>query len=133
MIKLVSILSAFLILIQSLNLGFREIAQLDEFLEHAAFHEAQYGDDLLVFISKHYGELKEDHNKNHQEEKDDHEQLPFEHNSCTHNAINAFVLVSNVGPKQKTEVLSDNTDSFYYIQRDFFCYQSEIFQPPKHA
>ena len=133
MIKLVSILSAFLILIQSFNVGFREIAQLDEFLEHASFHKAQYGDNLLVFISKHYGELKADHNEKHQEEKDDHEQLPFEHNSSTHHSVNAFVLVATMQPKEKTEVLSDNKGIFYYIQRDFSCYQSEIFQPPKYT
>ena len=133
MIKLVSILSAFLILIQSFNVGFREIAQLDEFLEHASFHKAQYGDNLLVFISKHYGELKADHNEKHQEEKDDHEQLPFEHNSCTHHSVNAFVLVSAMHPKEKAEVLSDNKVNFYYIQREFSCYQSEIFKPPKRT
>ncbi len=52
--------------------------QLDELIEHAQFHKQEYGDTFFVFPSKHYGELKAEHSKNHQEEQKDHEQLPFQ-------------------------------------------------------
>ncbi len=65
-------------MIQSFGLCFDDMVQIDEFIEHAQFHSEAYGDNVIVFISKHYGELKADHEKDHQEEKEDHEKLPFQ-------------------------------------------------------
>lgn len=133
MTKLLSILAALLILIQSFNISFGDIVQLDELLEHAAFHKAQYGDNILVFISKHYGELKEDHHKNHKEEHEEHKNLPFQHNSCTHLVVNALVLFPNIITREKIEVHSKEGASFYYLQSDSSGHQSGVFQPPRHA
>ena len=66
MIKLFSISLSFLILLQSFGISFNDLSQIDEFIEHAQFHSEQYGDNVFVFISKHYGELKTDHDKEHQ-------------------------------------------------------------------
>ncbi|WP_297764437.1 hypothetical protein [uncultured Muriicola sp.] len=133
MTKLLSILAALLILIQSFNISYGDIAQLDELLEHAAFHKKQYGDNLFVFISKHYGELKEDHHKKHAEEHEEHENLPFQHNSCTHHIVNALVLFPNSITREKYEVNSRQGDDFYYLQSDSSGHQSGVFQPPRHA
>ncbi len=133
MIKLLSILAALLILIQSFNISFGDIVQLDELLEHAAFHKDQYGDNFFVFISKHYGELKEDHHKNHKEEHEEHENLPFQHNSCTHQVVNAFVLFPNTISREKIEVYSKEGDCFFYLQSDSSGHQSSVFQPPRYA
>ena len=133
MTKLVSILAALLILFQNFNLNFGDLVQLDDFLEHAAFHKKQYGDNLFVFISKHYGDLKNDHNKNHKEEHEEHENLPFQHASCTHHTVNALVLFPDILSKQKIEIRTGNSDCFFYLQSDSSGYQSGVFQPPRRV
>lgn len=133
MTKLVSILAALLILFQSFNISFGDIAQLDELLEHAAFHKAEYGDNIFLFISKHYGELKADHNKKHQEEKEDHEKLPFENQSSSQHILNAFVLFETFTPRHKIEVIQNKSIHFFYLQGDYSSYESGIFQPPRNA
>ena len=131
--KLLSVLSAFLILFQSLNISLGELAQVDEFLEHASFHKDEYGDSLWVFISKHYGELKADHQKNHQEEQSEHEKLPFQHQSCTHQIANVFVLCNLPSEREKIEVAPEKEGNFYYLQSDYSGFMAGIFQPPKNA
>ncbi|NER09729.1 hypothetical protein SAMN06265375_101755 [Muriicola jejuensis] len=131
--KLLSTLSAILILFQSLNISLGELSRLDEFLEHASFHKEQYGDNLFVFISKHYGELKAEHEKNHQEEQGDHEKLPFQQQCCTHHAANAYVLFSSAQDKQKVDTEPEKGEAFYYLQTDYSGFRSGIFQPPKKA
>ncbi len=81
MSKLLSISLTLSILFQSIGFCPNDMVKIDEFIEHAQFHSEQYGDNILVFIAKHYGELKATHEKEHQEEKKDHEQLPFQHQS----------------------------------------------------
>ena len=78
--KLFSIFFSFLMLFQSVNINVCDISQIDEFIEHAQFHKEKYGDNFFVFISKHYGNLSVEHSKKHQEEKKEHENLPFNHN-----------------------------------------------------
>ncbi|NNJ88214.1 MAG: hypothetical protein HKP53_02320 [Eudoraea sp.] len=133
MTKLLSILASLLILIQSFNISFGDIIQLDELLEHATFHKEQYGDNLFVFISKHYGELKEDHHNNHEEEHEEHENLPFQNNTCTHHLVNALVLFPNVISRERTELSSKKRNGFYYLISDSAGHQSGIFQPPRHV
>ena len=113
MSKLSAILLSSLILIQSINFSFDDVLQLDELIEHAQFHKQEYGDNFVVFLSKHYGELKAEHNEKHQEEQKDHEKLPFQ---CQSHVLTttAYVLLDN---EHDTEVeLSDSSESnFHYI------------------
>lgn len=131
--KFLSVLSAFLILFQSLNISLGDLARIDEFLEHANFHEKEYGDSLLVFISKHYGELKAEHQEQHQEEQEQHQKLPFQNQSCTHHTVNAFVLVTPVTPREKFEASQEEGADFYYPQKDCQGFRSGVFQPPKYS
>lgn len=132
MFKLISITVSLLILVQSFNIHFSDIIELDELVEHAKFHSEEYGDNFFVFISKHYGELKAEHNKKHQEEKEDHEQLPFQH-QCQTASLSAFVL--NKVANYPLEVdLDDDLDSNYYYQNSYHSLaQEELFQPPQQA
>ena len=131
MTKFLSIFISFLILFQSLNINLDEYTQIDEFIEHAFYHAEEYGDDLFVFISKHYGELKEDHNKNNDEEKRDHEQLPFNH-QCSPNFISVFIL--EVAPLPVLGIDEINSQSnFLYKEINSFFEKSNVFQPPKIA
>ncbi len=129
--KPLSVLSAFLILFQSLNISLGDLTRVDEFLEHASYHKEQYGDSLLVFISKHYGELKADHEKQHQEEQQEHENLPFQHQSCSHHVVNAYFLFTTATEKQKADLETHKGATFYYLQSDHPGFRTGIFQPPK--
>lgn len=134
MSKLVSISISFVILIQSFGISLYDLAQLDTFFEHAQFHSEQYGDNVFVFISKHYGELKTNHEKEHQEEKENHEQLPFNHHNCSHiSSITDFVLIT-YREGLKTTRFSEQTETNFYYQASSSSQHSEgLFQPPQYS
>jgi len=129
--KAFSIILSFIFLFQSAGLKMNDIIQLDEFIEHAQFHNEQYGDNILVFISKHYGELKSDHNKEHQEEKPEHEQLPFQHNMYVSSI--AFLSVFPHKLDLNTPDFSDfKSHNFIYQESSSMLYSEGLFQPPRY-
>ena len=130
MTKLFSIVMSGLILIQSFDIAFNDIAQLDELMEHADFHAEKYGDNILVFISKHYGELKEQHNKDHQEEKKEHEKLPFQ-NHCNCSSITAIVLSTNLSDLNSPQTLEVAEANFHYLTPTSSLHAKGLFQPPQ--
>jgi hypothetical protein len=132
MSKLFSITLSILLLFQSFNLDMVDVAQLDGFLTHAEFHKEKYGDNLYVFISKHYGELKAQHDLEHREEHKDHEELPFNHQTCSHFST-AFVLGETDFMVPKTPQVADSTPNFFYQESYCPIENSDIFQPPKKA
>ncbi len=132
MIKLFSIATSCLILIQSLNIDINDIVQLDELIEHSNFHSEAYGDSFFSFIGKHYGELKQEHSKQHQEEKKEHEQLPFSHKSCAHASIDS-VLIQTTFQLLKSEPITTNRSNFYYEELNSLFEKSSLFQPPQLA
>ncbi|MDN3664113.1 hypothetical protein QWY92_01615 [Algibacter miyuki] len=128
--KLFSITLSFIILMQSFGASISDIAQIDEFIEHAQFHSQQYGDNVFVFISKHYGKLKLNHDKEHQEEKEDHEHLPFHHQSHA-SLVLAFVLNTDKSELNTVEFLESNTHKFYYQAPSSSLHLEGLFQPPR--
>jgi hypothetical protein len=133
MLRLISILLAPLLMLQSLRISFSDLVQLDELLEHARYHEEQFGDNFITFLSKHYGSLKEDHAKKHGEEKPQHEQLPFQQHS--HLAGIQIVMLRQTGLDlifPADDVVSGKPH-FYYFLADATGFKSGIFQPPKQA
>ena len=132
MIKFFSILTSYLILIQSLNIDFKDIVQLDELIEHSKFHSETYGDNFFSFIAKHYGELKQEHNQQHEEEEKEHEQLPFNHQSCAHASV-ASVLIQSSIQLIKSEPVTTNRSNFYYQELHSLFEKPSIFQPPQLA
>lgn len=130
MFKLFSITLSLIILIQSFGLCFDDLVQIDEFIEHAQFHSEQYGDNVIVFISKHYGELKADHDKEHQEEKEDHEKLPFQHQS--HISLIAVATLNTIKKEFKTPNFYEfNTHNFHYQASSSSLHLEGLFQPPR--
>lgn len=117
---------------QSMGFQFMDIAKFDDLIEHAQFHNEQYGDSMFVFISKHYGELKAEHQEKHQEEEKEHEKLPFNHSSCAHATHTiAFVLESfrnNILNPDFSESIEAN---FYYHTHNSTHYNKGLFQPPR--
>lgn len=132
MFKLTSIAVSLLILVQSFNVHIDDIIELDELIEHAQFHSDEYGDNFLVFISKHYGELKAEHSQKHQEEQEDHDQLPFQH-QCQTALLSVFVV--NQTSDYPLEIdLVVNRDSNYFYQASYHSLVQEgLFQPPRQA
>ncbi len=132
MTRLVSIALSLTVLFQGLHLSLSDVVQLDELLEHARYHEQQFGDDFLTFLSKHYGEQKEDHSRQHSEEKEQHEQLPFQHSPQLCGSY-TFILKQSV---PELDVLPENREGkavFYYLPLGSASYESGIFQPPRRA
>jgi hypothetical protein len=132
MTKLFSIATALLILFQSFNVHFDDITELDELIEHAQFHAEQYGDNFFVFVSKHYGELKAEHNQQHQEEKEQHEQLPFQ-NQTQSASLYAFVLNTPVETTSMPEIGVYGSANYFYQASYHSLTQERPFQPPRQA
>ncbi|MFK7811012.1 MAG: hypothetical protein AB8B59_00870 [Maribacter sp.] len=132
MVKIISLATSLLILIQSFNVHFSDIVELDELIEHAQFHSEEYGDNFFVFISKHYGELKAEHSKKHQEEKEDHEQLPFQNQYQTA-SLSAFVLNKTTDYPLEMDVFANHESNYFYQISYHSLTQEDLFQPPRQA
>jgi hypothetical protein len=132
MTKLVSIATSLLILFQSFNIHINDLVELDELIEHAQFHAEEYGDDFLVFLSKHYGELKAEHNQKHQEEQKEHEKLPFQQH-CHSLSLSAFVINNLAFYTSHVEIATRNTGNFFYTNFYSPVLGDGLFQPPRYA
>jgi len=132
MIKITSIAISALILVQSFNVHLNDIIELDELIEHAQFHAEEHGDNFIVFISKHYGELKAEHSQKHQEEQEEHEQLPFQHQGQTA-TLSAFVLHQTMLYPVEIDLVI-HLDSNYFYQASYHSLAQEgLFQPPRQV
>lgn len=132
MSKVISISISFLILLQSFGLHTDDIAQIDNFIEHAKFHSEQYGDNVLVFISKHYGELKAEHDREHQEEKEEHEQLPFQHH-CHLTSVVVYTP-NSFNPELGSPLFSEsNSSNFHYQAPSSSLHAMGLLQPPRQS
>lgn len=130
--KIITIALSFFVLLQSLGIGLCDVSQIDEFFEHAQYHSEQYGDNVIVFISKHYGELKASHEKDHQEEKEDHEQLPFQHHSHF-SSVAAIVLNKQADGLRTIEVSESRLHNFFYQAPSSSLHSEGILQPPRYS
>ncbi len=132
MSKFFSILFSTVILLQSFGMQADDLVQIDEFITHAQFHSDQYGDNVLVFISKHYGELKAAHDQEHQEEREDHEKLPFQNQSHTL-SVTDFTLNSVVPELNALDLPEFRTFNFQYTAPLSSLHLEGILQPPRHS
>lgn len=57
-----------------------ELGKLDNLIEHARLHAEEYGDSIISFLAKHYGNQKEAHASEHEE----HDKLPLHHLQTMH-------------------------------------------------
>jgi len=128
--KLFSIVLSSFIMLQSFGVHYDDVIQLDELIEHAQFHSEQYGDNIVVFLSKHYGELKADHQRDHQEEKKDHEKLPFNHSS-SHTCVADVIIDTYKSELNNIEFLDYKPSNFYYQAPSSSLHSQGILQPPR--
>lgn len=109
----------------------RDIINIGNLVEHARFHVDTYGDNFEIFLSKHFGELQEEHNSEYQKENE-HEKLPFSHHSNLHYLIELVLLPSDFS-SLKVVSGSDSSSNFYYTETYSSIRESKIFQPPRPA
>ena len=131
--KIVIIGTAMLILLQSINLHLKDLVELGELVEHYQFHNDEYGDNFMVFVSKHYGELKASHSQKHQEEQKDHEKLPFQNQQAPSAQPLVFVLVGDSFISSNSEIPLASKGNFHYQISYSHIWGDDPFQPPKHA
>jgi len=117
-----------LLLLQSLHITMGDVLHIQDFIEHAQFHKENYGDNLLSFISKHYGQEKKEH---HQNENHDHDKLPFSGCSTVHVPI--ALLGQLFIPELQRFDNFEKQDNFSYQLRYTSPTILDIFQPPKSA
>ncbi|MEY8781305.1 hypothetical protein AB9K32_12820 [Allomuricauda sp. XS_ASV26] len=130
--KLISIGVSLLILLQGANIHLKDLVELGDLVEHYQFHNKEYGDSFMVFVSKHYGELKASHSEKHKEEQKDHEKLPFQHQS--HCSIqHVFVVDSDNYITSDSEIPLVAKGNFHYQISYFLVWEDGPFQPPRHT
>ena len=130
--SLFAISFSLLIVFQSVGFGMQDIFMLGRLVQHAEYHSENYGDDYLTFFEKHYGTLKAEHQKNHNEEEQEHQELPFQHTSCNH-LVAELILVTFEIPFLKPVISSQTASNFHYQNLYSSLEKSSIFQPPKFA
>jgi len=99
-------------------------------VEHAKFHQETYGDDIMTFVSKHYGELMQSHQAEQGQEREDHEKLPFKQLT---NFSSSLILVI---PLESFEwlnplVLNTTLHSFYYKNLETSFFTDRQLRPPR--
>lgn len=132
MARMLSLLLSALLLVQSAYPDMDDVLQLNDLMEHASFHSEKYGDSFVTFLSKHYGALEQDHRQTHQEERSQHEELPFNHHACNHQVL-VFVLTGKPLPSLRSVTRVAAPSDFFYQDSFSSFEQFEIFQPPRSA
>ena len=129
---LFSISLSFIILFQSFGIGLVDITEITEFVNHAKYHSERFGDNFFVFVSKHYGELKADHDRDHKEEKKEHERLPFQHFSHVSSTI---AIIINIKKEEfKTlEFPEFRKHVSHYKAPSSSIHLKGLFQPPRFS
>ena len=126
--NLIAISYSFLILVQSFNFSFEDISKLSTLFEHAEFHQKTYGDSFSDFIAEHYGDAKFQHENNHEE----HEDLPFKHHqTCSHTNVSFTLPTLNFSLEYQPFV--EIPCNFFYKESKSLFEKPSVFQPPKSA
>ncbi|MFB9055695.1 hypothetical protein ACFFU9_02980 [Mariniflexile ostreae] len=127
---LTTILLSCLVLFQSAGISISDTFKLIDLVEHTKYHSQEYGDDCFTFFEKHYGALKTSHQKNHKEEKSQHERLPFQHINANHSSFE--VVVMSYEFYLDTPILTLISNSHFYYQNLYsYLKRPSVFQPPQ--
>ena len=123
--RIISILLVGLLLIQSSNISMYDIMLVNNLFKHAEFHQKNYGDNFLEFLSEHYGEKKQVHKDENQE----HPKIPFSDQQNYSDTVITIHITSIYRINGKTS----NSTSPNYIYKELVSNfeKSTIFQPPR--
>lgn len=123
--RIISILLISLILVQTSNANTGDILQVKNLYQHAKFHQEAYGDSFFDFLSEHYGNQMQQHQDEHQ----DHKNLPLKHQ---HNSIDISVTVvptSNCTIEDQPFI--EIPLIFFYSESTSIFERKVLFQPPQ--
>lgn len=126
----VAISLSMLVFFQSAGLDMVDIFLFGRFVKHVEYHSENYDDDFFTFFEKHYGALKTEHQKNHQDEEQEHQKLPFQHISSSH-WLTEVILGDSESPSLKPTLPSHIISNFHYQNLYYSLEKPSVFQPPK--
>ena len=129
--KIVVTYLASLLLFQGVFLNTDILFEVDELLEDYQLHKVKYGDNLTTFISKHFGELKESHKNQHQEEHQQHKH-PTQDKIGNSNQVDFTVNHIRFLIKNIIEV-NNLKSNFHYTDLFSSFEKQKIFQPPRFS
>ena len=128
-LKVSSLVLSVFLLLQSINIHFKDVVNLDALMEHIEFHQSEYGDSLFSFFSKHYGNKMSEHQE-HKEQKDGgHHKLPFKHTVCSD--AGQFFLVNLPDVKLINSSGFKHQQPTFYYNNYSYLENSDIFEPPR--
>jgi len=120
----------FLILFQGVFIKTDILFEINELVEDYQLHKAKYGDNLTTFFSKHFGDLKEAHKEQHQQ---DHKKHKHPANDFNNNIQVDYAFYNLKTALQKNiEIINNQSNSFYLNGFSTF-EKPTIFQPPRLA
>lgn len=129
--KIISMVMSVFILAQSFNIHLVDLLQVDDLLEHMELHKETYGDNLISFVSKHYGWEMDNHQRETENDKE-HGKLPF-HRSMTCDSFQVFIVNTDALALDHTPRPTQRKSNFYYNNFYSFLENKDIFQPPRLA
>ena len=129
MSKVIAISYAFLILVQSFNVNFEDISKIKTLLEHADYHQKNYGDSFLEFIEEHYGDEFYQHDVKHKE----HDNLPFKDGQQLASQTNITFTINLVNYNIQYSSFIEIPVNFIYKESHSVFEKRSVFQPPKFA
>ena len=130
--RLLSFILSVLILFQSMSFTVQQMAQIDDLIEHARLHKTEYGDSFFVFLSKHYGQLKTQHESDQKDKDHDHEQLPFNCQSQILTSVVFFDYKTSECQENEVDVLKIK-EQFFYLSPVSDFLKEGLLQPPRSA
>lgn len=128
--SIIVILLSILVLIQSAGIGVADVFLCGRFVKHVEYHSENYGDDFFTFFEKHYGVLKAEHQKMHNEEMPGHQRMPFQHTAMNH-LLSEMIVFSYDISIYKVGDFPPSLSNFHYQNLYSSLEKSSIFQPPK--
>lgn len=131
MTKIFTIFLVTIMIGKTFNIHFNDFIKISELVEHAEFHAKEYGDDFSDFLSKHYGDLKQKHQKQHEQEE--HHHLPFDHHDCKTNTLASVYLIKKELLITSNKLYVNKVMNFSYNDLFSNFEKQEIFQPPQVA
>ena len=129
--KIIVTYLASLILFQGVFTNSGILFEINELAENYQLHQSEYGDNLSTFISKHFGDLKESHKEQHQEEQK-------QHNHPTQDKIGGLSQIDYTF--NQTYLILENPikvnkslTNYHYLDLFSTFEKQKIFQPPQQT
>jgi len=120
---------ALLILFQGVFVNTNTLFEMNDLIADYQLHKTKYGDTAYSFLSKHFGDLKEDHKIQHHQDREQNK-LPIQ-NKISNTFQTAFTIQAHqLALKQHLEI-NQVTSNFHYSDLFSTFEKQKIFQPPR--